>query len=123
MSRFLQKKIYWVEHPPYGLLRERVEFLRHEITKIAARSGIDYRINAITGMFTGFFSKEEVWDFETASQANRALYERFFKLMLEEGIFFAPSPFEASFVTLGHGEAEMTGTIEAFEKVFANLKD
>jgi glutamate-1-semialdehyde 2,1-aminomutase len=42
--------------------------------------------------------------------------------MLEEGIFFAPSPFEASFITLSHGDDEMSKTIAAYKKVFGKLR-
>jgi glutamate-1-semialdehyde 2,1-aminomutase len=111
------------ERPPYDALHGKVEFLKGHILETAARWGIDYRINSITGMFTGFFSKDEVCDYETAAKANRTLYERFFKAMLEEGIFLAPSPFEAAFVTVSHGEEELRKTVEVYEKVFAGLKE
>ena len=114
---------YLKDHPLHKVFHERVEFLRERITEAAHRAGVDYRVNAVTGMFTGFFSEKEVRDYESASASNRTLYERFFKLMLEEGIFFAPSPFEASFLTLGHGEGELARTIEAYERVFGRLRD
>ena len=72
-------------------------------------------------MFTGFFTDRDVTDYESASQANRELYARFFRMMLEEGIFFAPSPFEAAFLTLSHTEIEIGETIEAFERTFKRL--
>ncbi len=113
---------YLKEKMPYQALREKVEFLRGRILEIAARYAIDYRINCATGMFTGFFSRDEVRDYESAAKANRESYKWFFKLMIEEGVFFAPSPFEAAFVTLCHGEGELEKTIEAYERVFAALK-
>ena len=106
----------------YRLMGKRVDELKKNITEIAKRLKIPYRINSITGMFTGFFSDGDVYDYETAYTASRVMYEKFFKLMLEEGIFFAPSPFEASFITLSHGEKEITKTVEAYEKVFKRLK-
>ena len=111
------------QNPPYGLLRERADYLREQMTRIASESGVDYKVNGTTGMFTGFFSGKEVWDYETASGSDRAVYEKFFKGMLEEGIFFAPSPFEAAFITLAHGEEELGRTLGACEKVFKNLKE
>jgi glutamate-1-semialdehyde 2,1-aminomutase len=110
------------EHPEvYAMMRERVDALKTAMLGIARQQGVPYTVNGITGMFTGFFTKEGVRDYESAGAADRMLYERFFKRMLEEGIFFAPSPFEASFVTLSHGEKEMTKTAEACEKVFKGL--
>ncbi|MBA4417345.1 MAG: glutamate-1-semialdehyde-2,1-aminomutase [Syntrophus sp. (in: bacteria)] len=113
---------YLKEAAPYRLLRERVEFLRGGILEAASRASIPFVINSITAMFTGFFSPDEVNDYETAAHSNRVLYEQFFKAMLEEGIFFAPSPFEAAFITLSHGENELAKTIEACEKVFRKIK-
>ena len=113
---------YLEKYLPYTLLRERVESLRERVTELAVKSGIHYRINGMTGMFTGFFSHEEVWDYETAMKSDRAIYERFFKLMREEGIFFAPSPFEASFLTLEHGEKEFIRTVDAYGKIFRKLR-
>jgi glutamate-1-semialdehyde 2,1-aminomutase len=69
-------------------------------------------------MFTGFFSERDVNDYESATACDRKAYERFFKHMLDEGIFFAPSQFEASIVTLCHKEKEILRTVESYEKVF-----
>ena len=113
---------YLKEHPEaYAMMRERVDGLKEAVLGIARRHKIPYRINGITGMFTGFFTEHDVRDDRSASAANRMIYERFFKRMLEEGVFFAPSPFEASFVTLSHGDKEMTKTVEACERVFKGL--
>jgi glutamate-1-semialdehyde 2,1-aminomutase len=106
----------------YEGLEKTVEKLQSGILTIAADHGISYSINSITGMFTGFFTPEPVTDYTSAVTADRDCYERFFKLMLEEGIFFAPSPFEASFVTAVHGDKETEMTLKAYEKVFEKLK-
>lgn len=89
--------------------------------EIAARCGVPYRVNSITGMFTGFFSRSEVKDYESAAACDRELYEKFFKGMLEEGIFFAPSQFEASFLTCASSDREIDRTIQACEKVFGAI--
>lgn len=113
---------YLKEHPEvYAMMGERVDALKAAILGIAKRQGIPYTVNSATGMFTGFFTEHDVRDDMSASAANRMIYERFFKRMLEEGIFFAPSPFEASFVTLSYGDKEMTKTVEACERVFKGL--
>jgi glutamate-1-semialdehyde 2,1-aminomutase len=103
------------------MMRERVDALKIAMLGIARQQGVPYTVNSTTGMFTGFFTEQGVNDYGSASAADRVIYERFFKRMLEEGIFFAPSPFEASFVTLSHGEKEMTKTAEACERVFKGL--
>ena len=102
----------------YGQMNHRMEAAKKSILEIARTHNIPYRINSTTGMFTGFFSERDVNDYESATACDRKAYERFFKLMLDEGIFFAPSQFEASIVTLCHKEKEIFRTIESYEKVF-----
>jgi glutamate-1-semialdehyde 2,1-aminomutase len=102
----------------YELMRQRIDVLRNEVGRMAEKFTMPYHVNGTTGMFTGFFSQKEVNDYESAAACRRDLYERFFKLMLEEGIFFAPSQFEASLVTFCHQEKEITQTLGAYEKIF-----
>jgi len=105
-------------YPRLALMGEKLSAAMLEITQ---RWGIPYRINSITGMFTGFFSPSAVTDYEKAASCDRELYEKFFKGMLAEGIFFAPSQFEASFLTCAFGAPETDRTIEAAEKVFSAI--
>ncbi len=102
----------------YGQMNHRMEAAKKSILEIARTHNIPYRINSTTGMFTGFFSERDVNDYESATACDRKAYEKFFKLMLLEGIFFAPSQFEASIVTLCHKEKEILRTVESYEKVF-----
>lgn len=106
----------------YQTLLRYIEGLKEKILLIADRYNIPYRINSITGMWTGFFADADVINYDTAVSSNRVLYESFFKSILEEGIYFAPSPFEASFVTTSHGDAELKKTVDAYERVFARLR-
>jgi glutamate-1-semialdehyde 2,1-aminomutase len=120
--------IYVLEHLRdnsgiYASMDKYIKILETQLLIIADKFGIPYRINHITGMFTGFFSKNPVKDNDSALASDRVLYEKYFKLMLEEGIFFAPSPFEASFLTASYGETELMKTIDAFEKIMKTLKD
>lgn len=97
--------------------------LEDAIMEIADRYGIPYRINSLVGMWTGFFTDRDVRDYLSAMDSNRVLYERFFKSMLQEGIYLAPSPFEAAFLSSEHRENELAATVEAFEKVFMDLNN
>jgi glutamate-1-semialdehyde 2,1-aminomutase len=74
-------------------------------------------------MFTGFFNDRDVVDYEAAVSSDRRLYEVFFKAMLDEGIFFAPSQYEAAFLTLAHDDGVVEKTIEAFRRVFGKIKN
>ena len=114
---------YLKEHPEfYGLLRLRGAELKEGMLSCAREQGIPLVINAVTGLFTGFFTHDDVVGYETAMGADRKLYEAFFKGMLEEGFFFAPSQFEAAFLTLSHGDEEVENTLHACRKVFAAMK-
>ncbi|HEX2966508.1 MAG TPA: aminotransferase class III-fold pyridoxal phosphate-dependent enzyme, partial [Syntrophorhabdaceae bacterium] len=106
----------------YDLLCKRGERLKAGIIAIARKHGIPYLINSVTGMFTGFFTRRPVTDYASADSADRKIYAKYFRAMLEEGVFFAPSQFEAAFLTLAHGDTIIDHTLEACERVFARLK-
>ncbi|MCX7856643.1 MAG: glutamate-1-semialdehyde 2,1-aminomutase [Deltaproteobacteria bacterium] len=105
----------------YEYLERNVKKIKEEVEKVAKKYKVPYTINAVCGMFSGFFTEKRVRDYESAKSSDKILYEKFFKLMLESGFFFAPSPYEASFLTLAHTEEEITATIEAYEKIFRQL--
>jgi glutamate-1-semialdehyde 2,1-aminomutase len=69
-------------------------------------------------MFTVFFSKNPVTDYETVSRADTKLYAKFFHQMLSLGIYFPPSQFEAAFLSTAHTYKDIQTTIAATEKAF-----
>jgi len=73
----------------------------------AAAAGVPAQTSHIGAMFGFFFSGTPVTDWETASACDRDRYARFFRGMLERGIYLPPSPFESCFVSTAHGEAEL----------------
>lgn len=102
----------------YNNMKQVIEVVKKSILGLARKYDIPYYINSTIGMFTGFFSEHDVNDYESATACDRKAYESFFKYMLAEGIFFAPSQFEASIITLCHKEKEILKTVESYEKVF-----
>ena len=73
-------------------------------------------------MWTHFFTKEkEVFDYESALKSDTKTYSKFFHGMLEEGVYFAPSQFEASFFSAVHSQEDVDQTLEAARKVCRNL--
>ena len=106
----------------YEILRKRGQILQSGMLACARRFGIPYTINSVTGMFTGFFAEGDVRDYGGANASDRKAYEKYFKGMLDEGIFFAPSQFEAAFLNLSHGDDELAKTLDACEKVFRAFK-
>jgi len=88
----------------------------------AEAANIPFTTNQVGGMFGCFFSSEEKissFDQVMASDADR--FRKYFHLMLESGIYLAPSAFEAGFVSAAHGDEEIQLTLDAAEKAFSVL--
>ncbi|MBI1733109.1 MAG: glutamate-1-semialdehyde 2,1-aminomutase [Gammaproteobacteria bacterium] len=92
------------------------------LTAAAAKSGIPLSGNAAGGMFGIFFTaRNPVTRFEQVMSCDAAQFARFFHSMLAEGVYLAPSPYEAGFVSGAHGDAEIDATIDAAGRAFAEL--
>ena len=89
----------------------------------AARStGIALAANQVCGMFGLFFTEERaVSNYRQVMACDAARFRRFFHGMLDAGVYLAPSPYEAGFVSAAHGDAEIAATIEAAGRVFASM--
>jgi glutamate-1-semialdehyde 2,1-aminomutase len=92
------------------------------IAAAAGRSGIPLATNHVCGMFGLFFTgAEAVTSYAGATACDVERFKRFFHGMLEEGVYLAPSAFEAGFVSGAHGTREIEATIEAAGRVFARI--
>ncbi|KXF79619.1 glutamate-1-semialdehyde 2,1-aminomutase [Enterovibrio coralii] len=90
----------------------------------AEKNGVALTTNQVGGMFGFFFTdKEEITCFADVQQCDIDAFKRFFHLMLEEGVYLAPSAFEASFTSLAHGEKELEATLAAADRAFAKLAE
>jgi glutamate-1-semialdehyde 2,1-aminomutase len=92
------------------------------LTQAAKKAGIPVTVNRIGTMFGLFFQEGPVINWETASRSNTDRFARYFQLMLENGVYIAPSQYEAGFLSTAHGPAEIEATIAAAEKAMAGLK-
>ncbi|HUK18854.1 MAG TPA: glutamate-1-semialdehyde 2,1-aminomutase [Bryobacteraceae bacterium] len=100
-------------HPEvYSQLEERARRLC-----AAAPAGIT--VNRVGSMFTFFFTDQPVTDWESARRSDTARFARFFRAMLERGIYLAPSQFEAAFLSAAHSEEDIDETIAAAREAFA----
>ena len=72
-------------------------------------------------MFGVFFNEGPVVDWDSAARSDTETFSRYFWAMAENGVYVAPSQFEAGFLSTAHGDAEVTRTIEAAERAFALL--
>jgi glutamate-1-semialdehyde 2,1-aminomutase len=109
------------ESNAYQELEKKSSFLDKGIIKAANKAGIHIQLPRIGSMFTVFFDKDPVTDYETAARADTALYAKFFHRMLSQGVYFPPSQFEAAFVSVAHTHKDIQSTIDATEKAFASL--
>jgi glutamate-1-semialdehyde 2,1-aminomutase len=78
----------------------------------------DVQVRSVPGLLTVFFSAEPVSDFAGASACDTAAYGRFFRSMIDQGVYPPASQFEAWFPSLAHDEAEVTRTLEAAKEAF-----
>jgi glutamate-1-semialdehyde 2,1-aminomutase len=72
-------------------------------------------------MWGFFFSETPVYDFAGSSACDHVAWERFVRSMIADGVYLAPSPFEAAFWSAAHGEAEVAHTLAAAERAFLTL--
>ncbi len=105
----------------YERLETLGERLERGLADAARAAGVPYTANRVGSMLTGFFTAEPVRDYVTARRADTGRYARFFHAMLARGVYFAPSQFEAAFVSLAHSEAEIDRTVGAAAEAFREV--
>jgi len=90
--------------------------------KDAARSAkIPMTFNRCGSMFCGYFTSEPVWNLADAMRSDRERFKKFFQGMLAEGIYLAPSQFEAGFISIAHTTADIEKTARAAARVLRGL--
>ena len=105
----------------FGALDQLAGRLTGGLLALARRAEVDLQINRVGSMFTLFFTDQPVTDFATAKRADVDRFARFFRAMLERGVYLPPSQFEACFISLAHLEREVEETLSAAEEAFAVL--
>ena len=106
----------------YDLLNKRSEKLLTGLTEAARKSGIDVSAARVGSMLGVFFTGKKVTDYKSAKTSDLKIFSAFYRGMLNEGIYLAPSQFEALFVSSAHTEKHIERTIEAAGKVMRRLK-
>lgn len=102
------------EHPEvYEQLDKNTGLLVAGIQENLKSLNLDYRINQIGSMFSLFFTTQDVVDFESAKTSDTALFGKYFKTMLEQKVYLAPSQFEALFISTEIKDAIIEKILEA----------
>ena len=105
-------------------LENKTKKLVNEITESANKIGVPLTTNHAGGMFGLFFSNEKKVDsFEKVMSCNKTHYNIFFHGMIKKGIYFAPSSYEAGFISASHSNADIEFTVEAAKNIFKKIKE
>jgi len=111
-----------LDTPEYAQLAEKTKTLALGLQSAAKEEGISLAVNYVGGMFGYFFTEEkEVTNFGHVCACDVDKFKKFFHAMLEQGIYLAPSAFEAGFLSLAHTDQDIQDTIAAAKKAFSQL--
>jgi glutamate-1-semialdehyde 2,1-aminomutase len=111
-----------VERPGfYDSLSAVTARLVQGLTAAATAAGVPFSADSVGGMFGVYFRDEVPQNYAQVTSSNTRSFNRFFHGMLDEGVYFAPSAFEAGFVSAVHTERELRDTFDAAGRVFAAL--
>ncbi|WP_019867203.1 glutamate-1-semialdehyde 2,1-aminomutase [Methylovulum miyakonense] len=106
----------------YETLTAKTERLTAGLETAAQHAGIPFTTNSVGGMFGLFFSAaDQIATFAEVMQCNQERFKHFFHAMLEQGVYLAPSAFEAGFVSMAHSDADLDATISKAAEVFKQL--
>jgi glutamate-1-semialdehyde 2,1-aminomutase len=107
----------------YASLGERTERLANGLAERAHEAGLTLAVEAAGGMFGFVFSPGgPIRRFSQVAAADTDMFRRFFHGMLDANVYFAPSAFEAGFVSDAHGDDEISETLSKAEQVFSTLR-
>jgi len=106
----------------YQRLDESTQYLTDALGQIINDRELDCSINRVGSMFTLFFTDQRVTNFDQAKAANTERFGRYFRSMLQQGVYLPPSQFEACFVSYDHTIAEFDGTADAARSSLSPLE-
>ncbi len=108
----------------FEALSASTQRLTDGLREAAAHAGVPVSTENVGGMFGMIFTDDgPVQSYAQVAAADVDYFKRFFHGMLDEGVYLAPSAFEAGFVSAAHGDSEIDATIAAAERVFASIRN
>jgi len=105
----------------YEKLERLGALLESGMKSAASNAGVPVQFNRCGSMFCAYFTETPVWNLDDALRCNRDQFARFFHGMLDEGVYIAPSQFEAGFLSAAHTEKDVELTVEAAARVLKQL--
>ena len=106
---------------PYARMAQWAAELVSELRALAALAGVPLEINHVASMFTPFFTKGAVTDFDSSAKSDAAAYKAFFHGMLKAGVYLPPSKYEAAMTSMAHSRKDLEKTLDAAAKVLRHL--
>jgi glutamate-1-semialdehyde 2,1-aminomutase len=114
-------------------LRDRKEEIYPRLEKLSAElvdgvagaakeAGVDLCHNRVGSMFTWFFQPGPVTDWDSAAKSKTEAFAKFFRSMLDSGVYLPPSQYEAAFLGTAHTEEDVQRTVAAAKEAFAVLR-
>jgi glutamate-1-semialdehyde 2,1-aminomutase len=101
---------------PYPSLEEKSSRLTRGLAEILSRKSLKNTVNRLGSLFSVFFDMESVTNYEEAIKADKSRFNTFFAKMLDQGIYLAPSAFEAWFVSTAHSDQDIDYTLNCAER-------
>jgi len=105
----------------YARLEQLGAALESGMTEAAKKAGVPVQFNRCGSMFCAYFTSEPVHNVAEAMKSNRDRFKKYFHAMLDEGIYLAPSQFEAGFLSAAHTEADIDQTVRAAARAMKGL--
>jgi glutamate-1-semialdehyde 2,1-aminomutase len=109
-----------IDNNPYKKLEEKAELMLDGMHQIMSSAGIPFSTNQIGGMFGFFFSEELPLNINDVSRTNDQTFSAFINACIKNGIYFAPSKFEAGFISSMHNNKEIDQTLDIVGNIIKN---
>lgn len=110
------------EHPEYyRVLNETSDAFFKRIQSMLKKNRLPYQVNHIGSLGCLYFTEQEVIDYESAKTSDTELFARYCNYMVKNGVYLAPSQFEAIFLSLAHTKEALEETLDIMEKCFTNI--
>ena len=110
-----------LENDCYTKLEQLGQQLESGMQDVAKSAGIPVRFNRVGAMFCAYFTDQPVHNLADAMKSDRERFAKYFRGMLEQGVFLAPSQFEAGFLSTAHTEADIETTVRAAQMVLKKI--
>ena len=105
----------------YPRLERATRSLSDEIRQASRELGVELTVNQIGSLWSIFFNPGPVASYQEAKNSDSERFAEFFHNLLEHGIYLAPSPFEAAFVSAAHSQDDLEQTLDAIKSALAEL--